>query len=142
MFHTLALPENQKYQARLREEVSRLPRPLDYRDVCNLPFLNICVLEILRLYAPGPGSLQQRMTPPGMPTVVDVGGKTYTIPANTQIGVQAYSIHRNIEVYGKNVNEFWPERWQQGDEVQQQRMRDAWIAFGTGARVCLGMRYV
>lgn len=92
MFYTLAQPKNARYQDKLRKELSTLPIPLNFKDVCNLPYLNILVLEVLRLYAPGPGGLQQRVVPPSSKsTVFTVEGKNYELPSNTMVGIQAYS---------------------------------------------------
>lgn len=138
MFHELALPENLTCQSKLREEISQLELPLDFRKVCNLPYLDSCVYEILRLHPPGPGSLQQRWTTEE--TVLNIEGRTYRIPANTLIGTQAQSLHRSENVFGKDADSFRPERWEDKDELRLRRMKDAWIPFGSGARTCLGMR--
>lgn len=142
LLYTLARPENIKYQDKLRDEVSKLASPLDFKEVCNLPFLNICVLECLRLYPPGPGGLQQRVTPVGESTSLDIDGKVYSLPPNTMVGVQAYSLHRNESIYGAYPDEFLPERWETASEIQLQTMKNAWIVFRSGARACIGIKYV
>lgn len=138
--HTLALPENRKYQDRLREEVMTLEYPFSFKNVCNLPFMECCSREILRIRSPGPGNIQQRYTP--TPTTLTVGTKVYHLPKNTQIGTQAFSLHRSSEIYGDDANEFRPERWETTDEEHLRAMKDAWIPFGYGSRICLGMKYV
>lgn len=140
MLYTLARPENRKYQDKLRHEVSKLPSPLDFKELCKLPYLDICVLESLRLHSPGPGSLQQRVTPASEPTVLTNNGRSYTLPPSTMVGIQAYSLHRSEAIFGARTDEFLPERWETANETQLQKMKDAWITFGTGARICLGMK--
>lgn len=142
MLYCLALPENAKYQDRLRAEVSTLAQGINVKDVCDLPFLDQCLYETLRLYAPGPGSLQQRVTPQGKPTSISIRGHTYSLPPHTMIGCLAYSLHRNEEVFQEDIEIFKPERWQEADDVLAHRMRESWIPFGSGARVCIGKRYV
>lgn len=142
VLYTLARQENHKYQDRLREEVSKLATPLDFKEVCNLPFLDICVLECLRLYPPGPGGLQQRVTPAGENTVLVSHGKKYSLPPNTLVGIQAYTLQRNESIYGARPGEFLPERWETASETQLKTMKEAWIVFGTGARTCIGIKYV
>lgn len=111
------------------------------KEICHLPFLNNLVLESLRLNPSGPGALFQRSIPrePKLSTI-SVEGKTYQLPANTTIGVQPFSMHRRPEVYGKDVDQFRPERWEQADEVRLAKMRESWIPFGYGARTCIGQR--
>jgi cytochrome P450 len=142
MLHTLALPENKVYQDRLRAELLKLPYPYNFKDVCNLPFLESCSREILRIRSPGPGNIQQRCTPPSTTTSITVGDCVYKLPGDTLIGTQAFSLHRNEDVYGKDVNKFLPERWETENEAQLRAMKDAWIPFGHGARVCVGMKLV
>lgn len=140
LLYTLARPENRKYQDRLRDEVCKLASPFDHREVCNLPFLNVCVLECLRLYPPGPGGLQQRVTPVGKTTSLDIDGKVYLLPPSTMVGVQAYSLHRNESIYGANPDKFLPERWETANKARLQTMKNAWIVFGSGARTCIGIK--
>ena len=141
LFYTLAQPQNIKYQTKIHEEVSKLSLPYSHKEICNLPYLNTVILEIQRVYPAGPGSVQQRMTPAGQNTILSFRGETYSLPPNTQVCIQPYSLHRNVEVFGIDVEIFRPERWQEVDDEQLQRMRDAWIPFGRGARTCLGMKY-
>jgi cytochrome P450 len=140
MFYELALPKNRKYQDKIRDEVSKLVDPLDFKSVCNLPYLNTCVLESLRLNPPGPGALQQRVTPPNESSVLSVQGKSYVLPPSTIVGVQAFSIQRKESIFGSRPDEFRPERWESADKAQLQVMKNAWIPFGSGARTCLGMK--
>ena len=116
--------------------------PLDFKAVCSLSYLDAFVLEVLRVFAPGPGSLQQRVTPKAERTSLTIDGKVWIIPPGTTIGVQAYSLHRNNSVFGPDADTFRPERWQTTDKDQLQAMREAWIPFGSGARTCIGMKSV
>ncbi|KAJ5939107.1 hypothetical protein N7466_002241 [Penicillium verhagenii] len=142
MLHTLALPEHKAYQDRLRSEICTLPYPFSFKDVCSLPFLECCAREILRMYSPGPGSIQQRCTPASTRTAITVGDKVYHLPGNTQIGIQQFSLHRNVEIYGDDVDTFSPARWETKNEERLQAMKDAWIPFGYGSRICVGIKYV
>ncbi|KAI1107412.1 cytochrome P450 [Jackrogersella minutella] len=137
--YTLSLPRHHKYQDKLRQEVSQLLWPFDFKAICGLPFLDACTFEILRLYAPGPGSLQQRVTPFGEATSLNIQGQIYVLPPGTTVGIQAYSLHHNEAVFGTAIDEFRPERWEASDEKQLHAMKEAWIPFGSGARTCLGM---
>lgn len=139
----LSLPENRHHQQRLasearammscdieREETDPSPSPA----ACDsLPFLDAVVKETLRLYAPIPAS-QPRMS------TNDVVIDGYTIPAGTIVSCQAYSIHRNPDVF-PHAYEFNPDRWLTGEE-QLVEMRRWWWPFSSGGRMCLGMQYV
>lgn len=120
--------------------MKELAWPLKAKDVCNLPFLDACALEVLRIFAPAPGSLQQRMTPKGENTTLTINGKEWQLPPGTMIGLQAYSVHRNESVFGPDVEVFRPERWQTQDMEHLYAMKEAWITFGSGARTCIGMK--
>ncbi|KAF2673053.1 cytochrome P450 [Microthyrium microscopicum] len=139
IFHTLALPENRIHQDKLRKELAELPLPLDFKTVCALPYLNILVLESLRLNPPAPGSLQQRYIPGNETAALIIEGKSFVLPGSTLLGIQAYSLQRSETVFGQKPDEFRPERWESPDEVAVQNMKNAWIPFGTGARTCIGM---
>lgn len=67
----------------------------------------------------------------------------YNIPAGIRVHCNAYTLHRNEEVFP--APESWvPERWLLGnaeDEAGQERLREMkrWFwAFGSGGRMCLG----
>lgn len=135
-----SLAKNPHYQERLRKEVSSLPESMDPKSICALQFLDQLTLEVLRLYAPGPGSLQQRVTPRSETTYMSINGVDYRLPPSTVIGVQAYSLHRSIKNYGHDVEEFKPERWETTEAEQLRLMKEAWIPFGSGARTCIGMK--
>ena len=140
ILYELALPGNHKYQVRLREELSSLSLPLNFKEVSDLPFLNSLIYESLRLRAPAPGSMQQRFTTEQ--TAFIVHGKTYHIPPNVLVGAGPLSIHCNEDIFGQDAKQFKPERWEEKDEQRLQKMKEAWIPFGAGARACLGKPYV
>lgn len=144
LLYSLSLPENARYQARLRAEVSSLSPSADLKELLDLPFLDQCVYETLRLYPPGPGSLQQRATPAGTPTPISVNGHSYLLPPQTIIGCLAYSMGRNSEIYGTDSDAFSPDRWDTStiDESASRLMKEAWLPFGYGARICIGKKYV
>ncbi|KAF7585774.1 hypothetical protein BBP40_010147 [Aspergillus hancockii] len=141
LFYTIAKPEYITYQTKLRKEVATISPFLSPRDVCDLPVLDSCVHEILRLFPPSPGTIQQRVVVDKDCELVTltVGGQEYQLPRGTMISAQAWSVHRNERIFSPDSDRFRPERWENEDEEQLQRMRRAWIPFGTGARTCLGM---
>lgn len=96
---------------RLRNEVDTYfppgEEPLDFTRMVNMPYLNACINETLRLLPPTlQGSL--RCTPPGS------GGKLmgpYFIPEGTQVFNHLFTLHRNPLHFSPYPDSFLPERW-------------------------------
>jgi cytochrome P450 len=77
----------------LHEEVSDLENNFTDSALEALPLLNAVINETLRLYGPASGSLP-RIVPPGG---VQLGG--YFIPENTTVSTQAWTLHRNEDIW-------------------------------------------
>lgn len=63
--------------------------------------------------------------------------KQWTIPKGTPVGMAAYSLHTDPEVYPEPFK-FIPERWL-GD--YDPKMNRNWVPFSRGSRNCLGIKY-
>ncbi|KAJ4986615.1 benzoate 4-monooxygenase cytochrome [Stagonosporopsis vannaccii] len=131
----LSLPENQRFQKRLRDEVLRIPGAslndhalprCDAADRCS--FLQAVIRETLRLYAPLPSSEPRAAN---IATVVE----GYSIPAGTVVGMSPWVVHRNAATF-EDAGTFDPERWLGPSAVELNR----WFwAFSSGGRMCIGM---
>jgi len=98
------------------------------KDAMRMPYLQACIYEALRLH-PAVGMALPRVVPPeGMhiggtylPGGVSTGSSVF-YPAltieQTVIGTNPWVIHRNTEIYGKDANDYRPERWLEGDRAQ------------------------
>lgn len=76
-----------------------------FADVQQLPFLQACIKEVLRIHAP---------VPMGLPRVAPEGGLTIGdthIPQGTIISINSWVFHHNKEVWGDDAREFNPDRW-------------------------------
>ncbi|EPS27932.1 hypothetical protein PDE_02876 [Penicillium oxalicum 114-2] len=131
-------------QDRLREELhlnlnptirfpgsTELPSP---KSIDTLPLLDAIITETLRLHAPIPG-IQPRVTPEPSCSLAGYDN----IPPGTRVNAQAYSLHRNPQVY-PDPESWQPTRWLKAentpDELEERR-RWFW-AFGSGGRMCVG----
>ncbi|THC91717.1 hypothetical protein EYZ11_008820 [Aspergillus tanneri] len=130
-------------QKELREELLTLepkilyPRPSisvglpSSKSIDSLPLLEAIVTETLRLHAPIPG-IQPRVTP--SPSCSLAGYND--IPANIRVNAQAYSLHRNPDVFP--APETWqPKRWLKDSNLSSdiEEMRRWFWAFGSGGRI-------
>lgn len=106
------------------------------KEIDALPLLNAIIMETLRLHAPIPG-IQPRVTPAPSSTLVGYAG----IPTNTRVNAQAYSLHRNPEVFPEP--ESWqPRRWlKEYNTPEIEEMRRWFWAFGSGGRMCVGSNF-
>ena len=132
-------------QSRLLSEVrtaiaqGRVSRPviLD-TEARQLPYLQACIKEGLRLYPPVTGLLAKQV-PPGGATI---DGKF--APAGTWIGQNSWGMQRNRDIYGADVEVYRPERWFPADSSAAERSRvdrmtdTVGLVFGYGRFGCLG----
>ncbi|KAG8763171.1 hypothetical protein FRC11_005709 [Ceratobasidium sp. 423] len=103
--------------------------PLGFEQVKNLPYLNACIKEALRLYS---------TVGAGLPRVVPTG-KTLTVAGETfnegsVISVPSYSTNRS-SVWGTEPETYRPERWLEDGSGS---LNKYFVAFSTGPRACVG----
>lgn len=129
---------NPRILARVQSELQALDltNP-EHRTVAGmaarLPYLDLCVKETLRLY-PAISFTTRRAA---RDTVL--GG--YFVPQNSVVAASVTNLHRDPAVWGPDAGEFRPERWEEVDGgLESVLPKGAYIPFGMGARVCLGMR--
>lgn len=80
-------------QAEIEAEVSTLPEDFTDADVEGLKWLNATISETNRLFAAAPGSFPRRAPSEGLA----IGG--YSIPGNTTVSTQGYTMHRKEELF-------------------------------------------
>lgn len=61
-----------------------------------------------------------------------------TLPAGTIVGMNAWVVHRDPDVFGPDADAWRPERWLEGDEARIKKMYASLLTFGAGHRKCLG----
>lgn len=141
------LSQNEDMQAQLRSELLTLTPPVGAQkyklptpaSIEQLPLLDAIVHETLRLHPATPGR-QPRIVPRGG-TVLD----RFMIPEGTTVSSNAYTLHRNEEVY-ENAFEWLPRRWlPDSSDAENKSSLDAmrrWFwAFSSGGRGCIGSHF-
>jgi cytochrome P450 len=88
-----AVLKHPKVKDRLQEELDNLSTSVSITDAQSLKYLHCVVNETLRLYGAVLSSLR-RTTPAGGR---ELGG--YFIPENTAVETQAFTLHRNPEIF-------------------------------------------
>uniref|UniRef100_A0A2I3SL18 Steroid 21-hydroxylase n=1 Tax=Pan troglodytes TaxID=9598 RepID=A0A2I3SL18_PANTR len=117
-------------QQRLQEELDHELGPgasssrVPYKDRARLPLLNATIAEVLRPRPVVPLALPHRTTRPS-----SISG--YDIPEGTVIIPNLQGAHLDETVW-ERPHEFWPDRFLEPGKNSRA------LAFGCGARVCLG----
>ena len=110
-----------------------LPSP---RDIDALPLLNAILFETLRVHPSIPGSLPRVTSSSNLQTPTPLLGYP-NIPPGIRISAQAYSLHRNPDVFPDP--ETWkPERWREVSQKKRNEMMRWLWAFGSGPNMCIG----
>ncbi|RMY60988.1 hypothetical protein D0863_11426 [Hortaea werneckii] len=108
----------------------------------QLPYLQACIKEGLRIYPPVTG-LMAKMVPHGG-AVINVNGIDKFAPTGTQIGWNSWGMMRDPDVFGPDVEIYRPERWLPMDASEKESDRIArmtetvGLCFGYGRFGCLG----
>jgi cytochrome P450 len=117
-------------EERLRDEVDRAlgGREPTAADVPALRYVRMVVQETLRLYPPAWAIVRQSIAED------EIGG--YRIHAHGSVALCTYTIHRHPEFW-PHPETFDPERF--APEAIAARPRHAFLPFGAGPRVCIGL---
>ncbi|CAI7653533.1 unnamed protein product [Penicillium discolor] len=119
------LARNKSCAERLREEIDacQLSTPISFSEAQQMPYLQAIIKEVLRVH-PAVGLPLPRAVPaPG----VELEG--YFFPEGTVVGMNAWVVHRDQNVFGTDADIFRPERWLGPREE---------VLFGAGSRTCIG----
>ncbi|KAL0939306.1 cytochrome p450 [Colletotrichum truncatum] len=123
----------------LKTEIQRAnlksARDYDLKDLEKLSYLSACVKEALRFASAVPGRLPRIVPPPQSKTVPLIVDQK-VIPPGTVVGMSAYTVHTDKEIWGDDAREFKPERWLEPEGKQLEKYL---VTFSKGARQCLGI---
>lgn len=128
------LGRNPEWQTQLRQEITdlglnddRLPYELMNKLVLN----EYAFKEALRMNPPVPAMPRR--------TVREVEFQGHRIPAGTNIGISPVATHRMEDIW-HNPKQFDPMRFSPEGGVKE-RHKFAWIPFGGGAHMCIGLHF-
>ncbi|HEU0147788.1 MAG TPA: cytochrome P450 [Bradyrhizobium sp.] len=128
------LAANPEWQQKLRAEIASLDlgddEPMSAVHLDKMKLTETAIQETLRLMPPVP-SLPRR-------ALRDFSFKGFAIPAGTGIGVNPMFTHHMPEVWPEPAR-FDPLRFT--EEAQRARHRFAWVPFGGGAHMCIGLHF-
>jgi cytochrome P450 len=128
------LGKHPEWQDKLRAEMRELAlppgAPLPYERLGELALLEMAFKEAMRINPPVPGILRA--------AVHDFEFKGHDIPAGTRIAISTIFTHRMPEIWPEPLK-FDPLRFT--DNAARGRHKYAWVPFGGGAHMCLGLHF-
>ncbi|XP_050306332.1 uncharacterized protein LOC126743338 [Anthonomus grandis grandis] len=128
----LLLSKRPDIQKLVRDELKGIfgkdrDRPLTYKDLQNMSYLELVAKEILRVNSPVP-FIARRLTK-------DVIYKDHIIPRDTVITMYLYGMNRDPD-YHKDPEKFDPDRFLSTDKKAY-----SFVPFSAGPRNCIGQKY-
>ncbi len=123
-----------QWQEKLRAEIGDLglnDDRLPYDKMKDLVLTDYAFKEALRLNPPVPAMPRE--------AVRDVEFAGYRIPKGTIVGISTMATHRDPNLWG-DPDTFDPMRFSPEGGVKE-RHRYAWVPFGGGAHMCLGLHF-
>ncbi|GJN38195.1 hypothetical protein PR202_gb27215 [Eleusine coracana subsp. coracana] len=101
-----------------------------------MPYLKCVIKETLRLHAPVPLLVPRE-------TMEDTELLGYHVPARTRVVINAWAIGRDHATWGRDADEFVPERFAAGEEYDIVGQQDdfRFVPFGAGRRGCPGIGF-
>ena len=128
------LAANPVWQQKLRAEVTALDLDADaaisFDQLDAMPLTEMAFKEALRLKPPVP-SMPRR-------AVRDFSFKGFEVPGGTLIGINPLFTHHMAEIWPE-PDRFDPLRFT--EDASRSRHRFAWVPFGGGAHMCLGLHF-
>uniref|UniRef100_A0A8D0HQ27 Lanosterol 14-alpha demethylase n=1 Tax=Sphenodon punctatus TaxID=8508 RepID=A0A8D0HQ27_SPHPU len=96
-------------------------------DLKKLPFIKWCILETIRLRAPG--TITKKVINP-------IKIQNFIIPVGDMLMMSPYWLHRNPK-YFPEPEMFKPDRWKEAN-LEKNAFLDGFMAFGVGTHQCPG----
>ncbi|KAE9617369.1 hypothetical protein Lal_00034309 [Lupinus albus] len=129
------LAMHQDWQTQLRDEIKEVigDNELDVNMLARLKKMKWVMNEVLRLYPPAPNVQRQARE--------DIEVDNLTVPNGTNMWIDVVGMHHDPALWGKDVNEFKPERFM--DDVNGGcNHKMGYLPFGFGGRICIGRNLI
>ncbi|XP_042444285.1 cytochrome P450 72A397-like [Zingiber officinale] len=129
----VVLSMHQDWQERAREEVLQAfgkEKPT-FDGLNHLKTVTMILYEVLRLYPPAIGAVRQVFKS------TKIGDVVY--PPGVLLFLSILQVHHDPDFWGKDVDEFKPERF--ADGMYKASEKNAFFPFGGGHRVCIGQNF-
>ncbi|XP_010537441.1 PREDICTED: cytochrome P450 CYP736A12-like [Tarenaya hassleriana] len=127
--------KNSRVMKKLQEELETIigmDRKVQESDLPELEYLDMVTKEGFRLHPVGPFLVPHE-------SMEDVVVDGFYIPRKSRVLVNVWSIGRDPDVWPKNTEEFYPERFE-NDDIDIRGLDFRLIPFGSGRRRCPGMQ--
>ncbi|XP_017006501.2 probable cytochrome P450 28d2 [Drosophila takahashii] len=132
----LMLGRNPQEQQKLREEIGK--EELTFDQMSELPYLDACIYETLRLFSPQVAA-RKLVTEPY--DFENKNGVTLRLNPGDVVTIPVKAIHHDPQYYEDPMT-FKPERFLEiNGGMKNYRDRGVYLAFGDGPRHCPGMRF-
>lgn len=128
-YHFLRNPGTLEIARAEVDKIQNSDRVLPFSAVRELPYLQSCVKEALRIHTPIPMPLPRLAPTEGL----SVGERRF--PAGITLSGSPWVLHHSKTLWGNDVKEFRPERWL-GEEGF--RLERYFMPFGAGFMSCPG----
>jgi cytochrome P450 len=119
-------------RARQEKGDADVDRPIAWAEGLKMSYYQACIKEALRFH-PATAQILPRVVPKGG---VELCG--FALPEGTVVGCNAWTIHRDRDLYGEDADSFIPERWLDASPEQARKMESLLFTFGAGKRACVG----
>lgn len=133
-WHALKTPETVKKLANEIRAAFTSPDDITFESIRDLPYLNACIKEALRIWPPVGGSML-RITPPQGGTICGE-----YLPGGVEISIPQYA-SGHLPAYWQDPEAFIPERWIDPKNTRfASDRREASNPFALGPQSCIGER--
>ncbi|XP_064554075.1 probable cytochrome P450 28a5 [Drosophila montana] len=136
----LLLARDEQVQQRLRDELEEhlnAQGVIDFDKLNELPFLDACVQEAIRIFPPAFMSNKLCTEPLEL---TNKNGENFIVERGTTVIVPHYCFMLDEE-YFPNPQSYQPDRFMQPDAAKMYREQGVFMGFGDGPRICIGMRF-
>ncbi|XP_016449098.1 cytochrome P450 714A1-like [Nicotiana tabacum] len=123
-----------EWQSRIRDEMAQIcpDGVLDAESVSKMKMVTMVIQEVMRLYPPAAFVSREALKDTQIGHIV--------VPKGVCLWTLIPTLHRDPEIWGRDANEFKPERFENGVSGAC-KLPQVYIPFGLGPRLCLGKNF-